>query len=518
MIRMRRCSVWGRRHGDDQGVLTLAMLLIVVGTMATALMLPAVLTQVRSSREDTSRAHALHAAQAGLDVALGHIRLANDGLGNGVLNKLPCGTFTGRVSAGGPDRYQVTIAYYTSDPSGKDDTWLAANKMLCLAGGGTGLTPGFALLTSQGTDTATGSFSAVYSRELVGTYTVETTNQNIAGGLIHVYKTATSTDLCLAAGATSPPAGSNVQMQPCASASNKQKFAYNANLTLTLVASKTSSLPLGMCLDAGSPHASNALVRFQPCGLITLPQQQWSINDSSNFEGTTNGVSLDGYCFNVQNPNVAGSFVIIANGGKCKGGYDNIQTFQAEASVGAGAAGGTVGQMVNFSQFGRCLDVTEQNVNYAYLIIWPCKQAPNSALVAWNQKFTAPSIASGQTSATGRIVTNPSAGPYCLRSPLTTAYGQYVDVDPCPSGSTPLNMQWTVYADTGVYATSYVIKDSKGYCLAPTDPLDSPPDLYPKGQQISKSIVQVCSGDKLEKWNAPPNILDALALKDLTEN
>jgi len=63
-----------------------------------------------------------------------------------------------------------------------------------------------------------------------------------------------------------------------------------------------------------------------------------------------------------------------------------------------------------------------------------------------------------------------------------------------------------------------VLKDSKGYCLAPTDPLATPPDFYPNGQQISKSIVRVCTGDKLEKWNAPPNILDALALKDLTEN
>jgi hypothetical protein len=508
------------RRGEDSGVLTLAILLIVVGMMASALMLPTVLRQVKDTRQNVRRVLALHAAQAGLDVALAHIRLANDGSGTGVLGLLPCGSFTGTVSDASTQRYLVSIDYFNIDPQGKSDSWIAANKLTCMPAGGTLVTPSFALLRSQGTDTATGSFGAVYTRQLTGTYTFQTTNQNIVGGLIHVYKTATSTDLCMDAGTTSPAAGTNVQMRPCAASSSRQKFAYNDNLTLVLVTSKTGGLPLGMCLDAGTPHATGKLVQFQPCATTTKPQQQWSINDSSNFEGTSNGTTLDGYCFNVQNPNVSGSFVILGStgSGTCRKSYDNIENFQADAAVGAGAAGADVGQMVNFAEFGRCLDVTEQSVSFAYLIIWPCKQAPNAALVTWNQKWAIPTIATGATSATGRIYTSPSGGPYCLRSPLSTAGGQYVRVVACPtSGTLPLNLSWTVFADTGVYSTSYRIMDSSGFCLAPTDPAASSPDFYPKGESISKSVVAVCNGSKLQKWNAPPNILDALALKDLSE-
>jgi hypothetical protein len=504
----------------DAGALVFAMLLTVVGMMASALIMPTVLAQVRDTRENVARVHELHAAQAGLDVAIGHIRLANDGLGNGVLSLLPCGPFTGSVSAGGTERYSVRVDYFPVDPFGQPDSWVTANRMVCLPGGGTTVTPAFALLRSQGTDTATGAFDSVSTRELRGTYTFETTNQNIVGGLIHAYLTDTSTDLCLDAGSTSPPAGANVQMQLCSEGGDQQKFAYNTNLTLTLVASKTAALPLGMCLDAGTPHAVDAVVRFQQCALTTVPRQQWSINDSSNFEGTTDGVTLDGYCFNVQNPDVVGSFVILGttSANRCHRGYDNIETFQAEATVGAGAAGGPVGQLVSFAQFGRCLDVTEQNVNKPFIIIWPCKQAPNSALVAWNQKWQLPVVPVGLTMGTGKIITNPKAGPYCLVSPLSTAPGQYVDVQPCPAdGSIPLAMTWTVYQDTGVYADSYVIEDAAGYCLGPTNPADKSPDFYPKGQKISKAVVNDCDGSTLQKWNAPPNILDALALKDLSE-
>jgi Ricin-type beta-trefoil lectin domain len=508
------------RRGEDRGVLTLAMLLIVVGMMTTALMLPTVLSQVNQTRESVRRVSALQAAQAGLDVAMGHIRMADDGTGTGVLALLPCGPFTGNVSPGSSARYLVSVDYFSVDPQGQSDAWIATNRLSCLTGGGTFVSPGYALLRSQGTDTASGTFGAVYTRTLTGTYTFDTTNQNIVGGLIHAYKTATSTDLCLAAGATSPAAGTNVQMQACTAGSSRQKFAYNTNLTLVLVASKTTALPLGMCLDAGTPHASGALVRFQPCATTTLPQQQWSINDSSNFEGSADGTSLDGYCFNVQNANAAGSFVILGTTGasKCKQGYDNVETFQAEASVGAGAAGPDIGQLVNFSEFGRCLDVTEQNVSFEYMIVWPCKQNPNAALVTWNQKWALPTIATGDTSATGRVYTSPIGGPYCLASPQSIGASQYVDLDHCSlSGTLPLNETWKVYGKTGVYATSYTITDSKGYCLSPSDPAARSPDFYPKGQQISKSVVRRCDGSKLQKWNADPNILDALALKDLSE-
>ena len=506
-------SVKFRRLADDRGSLALALLLTLVGISLSALVVPMVVTQIDGTREDTQRIRALHAAQAGIDVAIGHIRAANDGAGNGVLASLPCFSLSkplsGRVDPAGTGSYQVAIDYFISDPQGKSDTWVAANALACLSGGGTQVTPSYALLRSTGTDQPGGGNPV--SRTLRASYVFTTTNQNIAGGLIHVYKTATSTDLCLDAGSSSPALGTNVRMQVCSPGSSQQKFAYNSNLTLTLVASKTSSLPLGMCLDAGSPHAAGSLVQFQPCAATTKPQQQWSINDQANFEGTSDGVNLDTLCFNVQNPNTAGSLVVLGAkaAGKCYGGYDIVQTFSPEAAVGAGAAGGSSGQLVNFNQFGRCIDVTEQNPDKGYLIDWPCKQAPNAANVAWNQKFTLPA-----TGSSGRITTTKSGTVYCLRSPGSTASGQYVQTIKCPA-NTPTNMTWTVYGDTGAYLTSYRIVDGFGYCLSPTDPAV---DVYTGGGvMISKLVVAPCSGSTMQKWNAPPNILQAVPLKDLAE-
>jgi hypothetical protein len=509
------------RPGDDSGSLVFALLLTLVGVSVSALLMPVVIRQLSSTRDSVQRVHELGAAQAGIDVALAHIRAANDGAGNGVLGDLPCGPYTGTVTAGGTERYQVTIDYFATDPAGKSASWLAANEITCLTGGGTYSVPGYALLRSTGTDQATGAFGTVSSRTLQGTYTFQTTNQNIAGGLVHVSKTATSTDLCLDAGSGSPAAGTNVRMQPCSSGSSKQTFAYLSNLNLVLVSSKTTAMPLGMCLDAGSPHAVGSAVKLQQCASTTQPKQQWSYNDSTNFEGTSDGSTLDGYCIDVQSPNTAGSFVVlgsIASGGCRSGGYDNIQTWSPDAAVGAGAAGASSGQLVNFSEFGRCLDVTEQTVSYAYLIAWPCKQAPNAANVLWNQKWALPTIAATASSGTGRITTNPSGGLYCLQSPGTTAAGSYVKLAACPVGSTPANLTWTVYTDTGSYPTSYRIVDSYGYCLAPTDPSAASPDFYANGHSISKSIVTTCSGSTLQKWNAPPNLLQSLPLKDIGEN
>ena len=505
---------------DDTGSLVFALLLTMVGIMLSALLVPILLGQIGTTREDSQRVDALNAAQAGLDVALGHIRAANDGTpaNNGVLASLPCDPFTGSVGAANGPRYQVTIDYFPTDPQGQSDSWIAANRIPCVSGGGTLSRPAYALLSSMGTQAATGSFSTVPTRKLLATYTFQTTNENLAGGLIHVYQTATSTDLCMDAGSGSPSAGTRLQMQPCSGGNLRQKFAYGPTLTLTLVSSTSPTRPLGMCLDAGSPHALGSYVAFQPCGLTTLPQQQWSINDSANFEGTADGKTLDGYCLNVQTPNVAGSFVVLGSAGNstCHKGYDNIETFSPEASVGAGAAGGSAGQLVNFFEFGRCLDVTEGNLSYGYLIAWPCKQAPDPANVLWNQKW-ALSAATG-TAGGGVITTNPSSGQYCLQSPLSTASGQYVKVVACGTGTPAANLLWTVSANTKVYETSYRIMDSSGrYCLAVTDPNASPADLYPKGQAVSKLVVAACSGSTLQKWNANPNVLAALPLKDVNE-
>jgi hypothetical protein len=74
---------------------------------------------------------------------------------------------------------------------------------------------------------------------------------------------------------------------------------------------------------------------------------------------------------------------------------------------------------------------------------------------------------------------------------------------------------WKVYGWTGVYATSYRIVDSNGYCLTPTDLSVARPDTHSDG--TAKVKVAVCSGSALQKWNAPANFNEPLVLTDTKE-
>ncbi len=500
--------------------MALVLLLTFVGVALSALMVPMVLTQLGSTRAVDRRAQSLNAAQTGLDIMLGQIRAATDATGAGQRTRLPCGPLTGRVGVGGTARYQVTVDYLGVDPQGQSDAWITANRIRCTAGSGTASTPGYALLRSQGTNDPTGAFNAVPSRFLRATYPLRMSNQNISGGLIHVYKTAVSNDLCLDAGSASPVAGTNVQMQLCSAANLRQRFAYNANLTIVLLASRTPAAPQGMCLDAGvTPHVLGRAVQVQPCSATTAVRQQWIFTADGNFEGTTNGRTTDGFCFNVQTRDTPGSFVILGSSARqtCRRPYDNIETFQPEASIGAGAAGAFPRQLVNVNEFGRCLTVTNQNLNFAYLIALACQQVSVPTSVTWDQQWNLPPIVAGATSATGTITSNSPGVPYCLRSPGSIAAGRYVTVAACPAGAAPQNMTWTVYIDTGVFTTSYRIIDGYGYCLSPTDPSAVPPDFHPVGQQVSKLVVATCSGATLQKWSAPPNFLQTLPVRDVSE-
>lgn len=497
------------------------MLLSLVGVLLSAVLASIVSVQVSTTRDAANEQHALDAAQAGLDVAVGLIRAANDGTStavhpnNGVLAMLPCtptspgSPINGPVEGTGGDTYSVMISYWTK----------VKVPITCTMGSGTSVAPVSASLVAVGTDSTTKAVRTLYA-----TYTFRTTNQNIPGGLVHVYQTATSSDLCLDAGTGSPATNTILVVQPCSAGSDQQTFAYTNALTLVLVSSVTGAVPTGMCLDAGAvPHTTaGALVRFLPCGAATQAQQQWGYNDTSNFEGTSDGVTLDGYCFNVSVPDMAGSPVVLGTGTDCKQTYDNKETFSPEAAVGAGAASAATSQLVNYAQFGRCLDVTEANWNYGYLIVWPCKQSPDPTLVLWNQKWQMPAAATSAASATaGTLSTNPGSTT-CLRSPLAAA--GLVDLIACPGGAPPANLTWKVYGDTGAYSTSYTIVDASGaatgtgvgagngLCLAA-----APAPYFPKGRQISKVIVQVCDGSTVQKWNADADVLKASPLKDIRE-
>lgn len=557
---------------DDTGSMPMVLLVIIVGLALGAMMIPMVITQDHATSFDNRRVHALNAAEAGLDVALGGIRSAVSGT-SGVTAKLPCGPLTGSVDAAGTEMYSVALAYYTQNPASHDAAWLAdpLNKMACVPNYGTYLhstneyVPSFVLMTSKGTDTSAGSGGA--SRTLQTTYIVQTSNTNISGGTIAIYPQ--SNGMCMAAlssDPTSPPAvGTSVALETCETDRTLlgtappdqvapgpwpwQVWSYNADLSIYLVSSQSTTYPNGLCLDATTPHTNTSSVTLQPCTWpvkagntdppysTTNPKnpshdspaagvvynQEWSIDNSSHLEGAKSDKSdIDGYCLNVasQNPGT------VLNLTTCTGGTtDQSQTWVPSPDAGAGSAGASNNQQVNFQQFGRCMDVTNQKVSGGtsadpggdmYLIAYTCKQDPDPSKVAWNQKFVA------DKKGYGELITyygGDLAQPYCLNSPLSAyaSNGPYVNVVPCPSGK-PASGSGVVWVTNGTtdsqgntltYADKFTVVDSAGLCLSLTP---GSGDTY---NGYSKTIVQACDGSTAQKWNAQANVAKPLLVNTI---
>lgn len=517
---------------DDRGSLPFAMLLIMVATSLTTLLLPANLTQGGATRKEVQRTHELHAAMAGIETAVGQIRAAVDVDGTtGKLTALPTcnGTMSGKVGSGSA-RFQVSVYYLRLEPAGQTEQW-ARDNAVCATGKPASV-PAYALLVAQGTDRSAGAFGTVPRRTLRATYVFHTTDQPAPGGLIHGVKGSVfAPDLCLDAGPGPWVAPTPIVMRWCVPGATRQTFAYNRNLSLQLVASKTVALPLGLCLDGGSPHAAGNPVTLQDCQAVTPARHKWSYNGVANFEGTTNGTSTDGYCLNVQMLDVAGSAVVLGSAADsdCNTPGQAKQSFAPDARVGAGMANppNTSGQLVNLEQFGRCLDIPTGRVSYGYMIAWPCKQALDGVNVGWNQIWATPALTTSAATCgataipcgKGTItVVAPTgkatpAGTYCLQSPGSIAPGQYVNAkDACPGGTPPANMTWTVYGDTHDPLTRYHIVDYRGYCLIP-----SLTDLFTSGVNVGKTVLEPCAESALQMWNAPANAIDPTPLKDLSE-
>lgn len=552
----RRLPSWR----EDAGSMPMALLIVMVGMALGAIMLPIVITQDHTTSFDNRRVHELDAAQTGFDVALGYIRAATASGTTGVTAKLPCAPdgkpLTGTVDGAGTEHYSVTLAYYTQNPAGHDQTWLdnPDNKMTCVDGYGTYLhatdeyVPSYVLMTSTGTDTSSGSKSG---RTLQTTYIVQTTNTNISGGTIAIYPQ--SNGMCMAAaysGAkTPPPPGTNVALEPCETDKTNlhtappdqlspgpfpwQVWSYNADLSIQLVASQSTDYPNGLCLDATTPHSNSSVVQLRECTSGTHEQgngvswnQQWSIDDNSHLQGAnSSGSDIDGYCINVGTQQAGTQLTLL----KCAGGTtDGKQTWVPSPDAGAGSAGAANNQVVNFEQFGRCLDVTNQSVTGTvdgtpggnnFVIAYTCKQDPDPTKVAWNQKFDQRQVTYNGQSFT-ELVTN-NGTDYCLNSPLT-AYtsknSQYVNVVKCPGtiGSSTTGVLWTANGtndskgDALPYADKFTVVDATGdLCLTLTSGSD---DAY---NGYSKAIVTECDGSTAQKWNAQANVQTPLLVNTI---
>lgn len=499
---------------DDRGSLMMAMLVSLIGLSMAALLAPIVITQIGATRVDVRRVHTVHAAQAGLDAVMAQIRAADDGAGNGVRASMPCGPLTGSVGGGTAEQYHVSIYYVAFDPQRKmteAQSWFAANDIGCTTGVGPASLPSFAVAFATGT--ADGG-----NRVLRGAYRLRTTNQNIAGGRIHIFRTGGgANDLCMDAGSTTPAAGTTLRMQICDVNQDDQLFAYTTSTTLLLVRSVTAAQPTGMCLDAGDPRKNKDPVLLQPCVSPAPSRQQWRYNSNAQFVGLAADGTEETAGLEMRQPNTPSSLVEIAKPVKWPGSYNNYNSFSPDAAVGPGDAGPKYNQLVNYKQFGRCLDLDGGDYSIGYLIAWPCKPS-------WNQNFTPPPLATDEkTAVKGTIsMTAPAGkatpqGVYCLKSPRSTAAGKYPTMVACTAGSTQADLQWRVFGYTGMYATSYRVLDVDGNCLQPNDPEGD--DTEDNGaNKVSKIVLRACDETTDQKWNADPNILDGLPLKYLGED
>ncbi len=513
--------------------MAMALLLTLVAMSLTAGLVPLVLGQITSTRIVDARTVALDAAQAGVDAAVGQLRGAvplTTLLGSttsvaGALNRLPscAGTpLTGAVASVAdltasstipvPDlRFSFVIKYFTVPADATDNTPEPAD---CVNGLLQDV-PSTALITSTGTGLSstllpTVAQGAANTRTIEATYTFRFKNENIDGGAIQL-ASPTTNPLCMDAGVDASPAPSSaVTVQLCKEGGGSdQRFSYTKDLAIELIGSENSLAPNGMCLEAPMPHKTDGALTFQPCeGRVA--KQQWSLNDSSAFVGTTNGVSTDNFCINAKTAGSPSELVL----GAC-GAVSNKNVWRPQAGVGAGMASAETKQLVNYKQFSRCLDVTNfdyTNSNVGYEIVWFCKQSPNGT-VPVNQSWSVPANGATVLTPANTLLRTPNG--YCLQTPETPA--GYVTMAACSADVNVAGkrLKWTVYGDTGEVASSFRIVDSNGYCLTPTDLSAKPADTHSDG--TAKVKVATCTSSDLQKWNAPPTFNHPLAVTNLSE-
>jgi hypothetical protein len=228
--------------------------------------------------------------------------------------------------------------------------------------------------------------------------------------------------------------------------------------------------------------------------------QEWSFDDNGKFEGADTDGTTNGNCISTVPYSTPTVGAVLYEQGCSNGGFDTM-TWNPDAQVGAGPAGNGTQQLVNYYEFGRCLDVTGTNVDATNLITYPCKQAPAPKNITWNQKWA-------YNTTTKQIITTPGSN-YCLQAPATlgAVFTANVVLTKACSTAAGTTQQWTeMGAVVGDYGSSYTITSNinSGVCLSL-----GPSLLSGYNNQWSTIIVERCDGSLKQKWNAPANFVDS---------
>lgn len=567
-----------RMDEADGGFAMIFTILLTVIIVASSIAVGGLLVhQVNPSLFSKKNVRTVDAASAGMQAALGQLRSAQVS-GAGDLTKLPCSdttdasgvtlqtgnptqsvtvagdSITGTVESDGSSAntatYRTVIAYYATDPTSheadSDLSWWSANAIPCKAGLVKSV-PTYAFIQSYGQgDKLPGLTSgSTGNRTQHAIYQFLATNSNTQGGrLPEYYTTGDSPVMCMDAG-SAPAVGTTMTMQKClALGTPQQTWLYRNDLTIMYGGDVTKNLciqnvsgtaSLQTCTTPAPPDPTSGNESTYPFASTNQQNQEWAFNDNghlaapkSPFTGTSGGDveegSGGGLCLmpGTTDSGTQASVGAAVTINACDGNTTGLTAWNPDPQTGAGKSGGnTTGlpgsptqQYVNYAEFGRCLDITGQSVSADHLIDYPCKQAPNSCLLTWNQVWYYTAVSGGYGTmavkyAGGRKACDTSSYTwYCLTAPSS---GNYVTVSPCQS-TPPDSQLWNPTGNiVGNYPNSYLlISKLSGQCMA------ADPSIQPT-YGSSTIVTTACDGSGvpsasgatknslLLKWNAPAN-------------
>jgi Tfp pilus assembly protein PilX len=522
---------------DEKGfALLTALSFIVLMAGLTVVLLSVVLGQLTPTYLDQKTTKTVYSAQAGVQATLAVFRAIGTSptYVYGDPSKLPC-TITGNTtgSTTGGNTYAVAISYYSADPTNLTGAALTAVGISCSPTAGLTSSPKYAVISSTGGAPAIpgGSPPAHGNRTIVAIYQFQVSNVNIPGG--HIYDS--SQNYCINA-VSNTTVGSLVKFVPKAScvSNTTSMWIYAANYQIQLadsIANPTTAYPNGLCItgpigvypipSASAVASQNVLL--EPCqtsisknGSATAGWNQlwewtgaysWYGQDSTILSGSSNEclstggtAALNGLPLTVQNG--------------CNG------SFIPDSAVGPGAASKATNELVNYSDFGRCADVTNEQIASTNMISYPCKQDPSGQNgFTWNQKWYYSEPGTGSTSVATAIYVwqnDNSATAYCLQSAGTVNSTPVFVACPNPASATtpaalkallPANEIWTRNSTASPYTYSF-IDYTNNNCL--TADANAP---WPSNTDILMIDLTKCTTastktattptQTMQQWNAP---------------
>jgi Tfp pilus assembly protein PilX len=519
-------------HGDDGAALLLTVLTIVIVTGLALVLLAVLLGQFGPAYSAEKRTKTVYAAEAGLQTGLDTLRNAKRTVAGGKVfgdvTALNCQThpadgsgptsyteLNGSVdsAANGTD-YTVRISYYSDDPTGQTDDWLAGNAIDCTSGLGDNV-PAYAVVTSTArvsdADEGRSALGGDGARTVSGIYQFKVTTTNVSGGRIW----NRDRTQCLRADRAARDSGIRfVDASECEKdddASNALlNWLYDTKWHIVLASTTVDDSDSDdLCITDPNGDAPQR-AQLQHCGdgrTHADDNQRWAWDGNRGWYGMK-PVNDGGWTTAHLNRGGDG-YLRIAR--------DETQ-FDPDAKVGAGAASKTTNQLVNYKEFGRCADVTNVRIDYGYMIVYPCKQDPTGANnFDWNHKWyyteparyydpndsrhdTAPETCSGDDAAACTAgnqqitVKVNNSDRYCLTVVDPHATTSELQYKKCNGGKSQNFTRYTAMSDN---AKSWTIQDAYGRCLTADN-------SRKHDTSWSHLTMTTCaSNDFSQKWNAP---------------